>query len=492
MPSLRLCDALAAHARDRPGAVALVLGEQVTTYRRLADLADALADRLDRLAADRGRPLCVPAHKTPGTIALLVAAFRAGYAVLAPSPELGPAARAELTAQARCSAVLTVDDDGVLHRDTVVQDDAAARGFDVPDPAVAPLLLTTSGSTGTPKIVPVEAAAFDRFADWATGHFGLDAGDTLLSYAPLNFDLSLLDVWTGLRLGAAVVLVGQAAATDARRLHQAVAEHEVTFVQGVPLLYRLLTQDDVRYPHVRTVICTGDATPRPLLARLGAAFPRARFHNVFGCTETNDSFLYGIDPATAGERIPIGRPLPGVRALLVDDAARILDGPGTGELYVSTPFQTSGYLQRERNAGVFVPAPDGGPEVFYRTGDVVTRDADGLHWLDGRTDFQVKVRGVRTNLQEVENVLVTHPDVAEAAVVALPDPEAGYRLHAQVTRRPGTTLSSLPLRTHSAAHLPRHAIPSSVQVSDAPLPRTATGKPDRNLIKALHQKGHQA
>ena len=492
MPSLRLCDALAAHARHRPESVALVLDGRRTTYRRLACLAGELSAALDRLGLDRSRPLCVPAHKTPGTIALLLEAFRAGYAVLAPSPGLGRAALGALTAQARCSAVLTVDDRGVLHRDDVAPDEAAAGGFDAADPAAAPLLLTTSGSTGTPKIVPVMAGAFDRFADWATGRFGLTGQDTLLSYAPLNFDLCLLDVWTGLLLGAGVVLVAQESSTDPRHLRDLVAEHEVTFVQGVPMLYRLLTRDDARYRRVRTVVFTGDAMPSPLLARVGAAFPGARLHNVFGCTETNDSFIHDVDPAAAADRTPIGRPLPGVRALLLDDDGKVLDGPGTGELLVRTPFQSAGYLQRRRNEGVFVPAPDGGPEVFYRTGDVVSRDAGGVHWLEGRTDFQVKVRGVRTNVQEVENVLAAHPDVSEAAVVALPDPEAGHRLHAQVTRRPGTALTSLRLRTHSAAHLPRHAIPSSIQVGDAPLPRTATGKPDRNLIKALRQKGPRA
>ncbi|NJP29351.1 amino acid adenylation domain-containing protein [Microbispora sp. SCL1-1] len=492
MPSPRLLDALAAHARGRPDQVALIRGEQQVTYRQLAGVAEDLCGVLNSLGLDRRQPLCVPAHKTPATIALLIGAFRAGYAVLAPSPELGSTARAALAAQARCSRVLTVDDQGVLATAPVVPDEQAARDFDAVDPATAPLLLTTSGSTGTPKIVPIPGDAFDRFADWATGRFRLTQKDTLLSYAPLNFDLSLLDVWTPLWLGARAVLVEQEFSADARHLQELVTRHKVTFVQGVPMLHRLLTQDGAIHPAVRTVIFTGDALPQALLRQLGTAFPHAGFHNVFGCTETNDSFIYDADPAEAGERIPIGRPLPGVRALLLDDEGQVLHGPGTGELLVSTPFQTSGYLQRSRNEGVFVPAPDGGDEVFYRTGDLVTRDADGLYWLKGRTDFQVKVRGVRTNMQEVENVLAAHPDVAEAAVVAIPDPEAGYRLHAQVTRRPGTSLTSLRLRLHSAERLPRHAIPSSVHVGDAPLPRTSTGKPDRNLIKSARQKENRA
>ncbi|MEU7424981.1 AMP-binding protein [Streptomyces sp. NPDC040750] len=490
VPLPRLSDALAAHAGRRPDQVALIWGERQVTYRRLVTLAEDLAGALDALGLDRRQPLCVPAHKTPATIALLIGAFRAGYAVLAPSPDLGSSARATLAAQARCSMVLTVDDQGVLDASPVVPDEEAARDFDTADPATAPLLLTTSGSTGTPKIVPIRGEAFERFADWAGRRFHLTDQDTLLAYAPLNFDLSLLDVWTALWLGARTVLVEQQFSADARHLQDLLTRHEVTFVQGVPMLHRLLTQDGAVHPGVRTVIFTGDALPQALLRQLGTAFPGAGFHNVFGCTETNDSFLHDADPRAAGERTPIGRPLPGVRALLLDGDGDILQGPGTGELLVTTPFQTSGYLQRSRNEGVFVPAPDGGDEVFYRTGDLVTRDADGVHWLQGRTDFQVKVRGVRTNVQEVENVLTAHPDVAEAAVVAIPDPEAGYRLHAQVTRRPGTSLTSLGLRSHSAQRLPRHAIPSSVHVGDVPLPRTSTGKPDRNLIKAARQKGN--
>ncbi|GAA1271556.1 hypothetical protein GCM10009677_25650 [Sphaerisporangium rubeum] len=492
MPSPRLLEALAAHTRDRPDQVALVSGDQQVTYRRLAGDAEKLSGILHNSGFDRRQPLYVPAHKTPATIALILGAFRAGYAVLAPSPELGSTARAALAAQARCSQMLTIDDQGALDITPVVPDEQAAQDFDTVDPATTPLLLTTSGTTGTPKIVPVSGDAFDRFADWAIDRFRLTEKDTLLSHAPLNFDLSLLDVWTSLRLGARAVLVEAEYSVDARHLRDLVIRHEITFVQGVPMLHRLLTEDGAVHPAVRTVIFTGDVLPRTLLRRLGTAFPGASFHNVFGCTETNDSFIYDADPAKAGEQTPIGRPLPGVRALLLDAEGKVLDGPGTGELLVSTPFQTSGYLERSLNEGVFVPAPDGGDEIFYRTGDLVTRDTDGLYWLRGRTDFQVKVRGVRTNVQEVENVLAAHPDVAEAAVVAIPDPEAGYRLHAQVTRRPGTSLTSLRLRSHSAERLPRHAIPSSVHVGDTPLPRTSTGKPDRNRIKAAREKENRA
>ena len=492
MPSPRLLDALAAHSQRRSDDVALVFGERSLTYGLLHEAARSSAAELKALGLPPDQPLCVPANNTPETIALLAGAFQSGYSVLVPSPELGADSLNMLCAQARCSTILTAAESGGTGRITalpVEPDTGAAEGFARVDPERTPLMLTTSGSTGVPKIVPIPAAGFDSFTDWATGYFALNSEAVALGYAPLNFDVSLLEVWAVLANGGRVVLADRASSTDARHLQDLVAGHGVTFLQGVPMLHRLLTQDEAEFAAVRTVIMTGDALPQALRKPMAAAFPGARFHNVFGCTETNDSFVHDVDMASDEEKMPIGRPLDGVKAAVVDEEGKVVEGPGTGELLVSTPFQTPGYLQDARNEGVFVPAPDGSGDVFYRTGDVVTRDADGLHVLQGRSDFQVKVRGVRTNVQEVESVLTAHPEVAEAVVVALPDPEAGHRLHAQVTRRRGTALTSLHLRTHGAKNLPRYAIPSTVAVSDTPLPRTPTGKPDRNLIKEARMKG---
>ncbi|MFD7981599.1 AMP-binding protein [Streptomyces sp. NPDC059071] len=494
MPSPRLAETVAVHGHHRPRSIALHFNDQAVTYGRLHDLTQNLRSQLLRLGLPAGSTVCVPAHKTPQTIALLLAVFHEGHIALAPSPDLGSAARERIARQARVSHLLTVDADGVLDATPVAADEDEASGFATPDPQRTRLLLTTSGSTGTPKIVPIEAAGFDAFADWAVDEFGLTPGETALSYAPLNFDLALLDVWTFLRLGATVVLVDKERATDAAHLAALAAGHRLTFVQGVPMMYRLLLEGSAgsgeggagggTFDAVRHAVFTGDRMPADLLAPIASKFPGAAFHNVFGCTETNDSFIHRVDLAAAGP-MPIGRPVSGTDALVLDADGQRLQGAGTGELLVATPFQTGGYLREELNESAFTRI-DG--RDFYRTGDIVSRSADGLYFLEGRADWHVKVRGVRTNLQEVESVLASHPDVAEAVVVPLPDPQAGVRLHAHVTRRPGTGLTSLRLRTHSGRHLPRHAIPASVHLTDAPLPRTSTGKPDRNLIKQNRMK----
>ncbi|NDZ81023.1 amino acid adenylation domain-containing protein [Streptomyces sp. SID10853] len=480
MPSPRLAETIAVHASHRPHRIALHFNDRTVTYGQLHELTESLRSQLLELNLPPGSTVCVPAHKTPPTIALLLAVMHGGHVALTPSPGLGGAALERLAHQARVSHLLTATGEGLLTAVPVQADETAAEGFTRPDPARTRLLLTTSGSTGTPKIVPIEAAGFDAFTDWATDEFALSAAETALSYAPLNFDLALLDIWTFLRLGACVVLVDQQRATDAAYLASLAVRHHVTFVQGVPMVYRLLLDHGGSFAAVRHVVLTGDSPAAGLLAPVAAAFPNAAFHNVFGCTETNDSFIHRFDPAAVDGPIPIGRPLPGSEALVLAADGGHLGSAGTGELLVSTPFQTGGYLRQDLNSAAFTRREG---RVFYRTGDIVTRTAGGLYYLDGRADWHVKVRGVRTNLQEVENVIAAHPDVAEAVVVPLPDPQAGVRIHAHVTRRPDTGLTGLRLRTYAGRHLPRHAIPSSVHLTDKPLPRTSTGKPDRNLIK---------
>jgi acyl-coenzyme A synthetase/AMP-(fatty) acid ligase len=156
-------------------------------------------------------------------------------------------------------------------------------------------------------------------------------------------------------------------------------------------------------------------------------------------------------------------------------------GEGTGELWVATAFQTPGSLGGAL-AEKFVER-DG--VRFFRSGDLVQRHGDGSLTLRGRTDFQVKVAGQRANLQESEQCLLAHPSVLEAAVVAIADERYGHRLHAAVCTRPGAVLDSLQVRRHCVAHLPRAAMPQAIAIGDQALPKTSTGKVDRNRIKEL-------
>ncbi|MEU8580074.1 AMP-binding protein [Streptomyces abikoensis] len=485
-----LTAAFDAHARRTPKAPALIWRGTAVPYGELGALAGVFQERLRHLGGDRAAPVCVPARRTPETLALLVAALRDGRPVLLPSAELGADTLRELTAGAGIDRVLTAepayDGPGGLGVETVVpRADAPAV------PEGTGLLLTTSGSTGTPKVVPLPLDAVGRFTAWAAEHFGLGPDTAVLNYAPLNFDLCLLEVWSTLAAGGRVVLVDPDRATDGAHLRELISGHDVHLVQGVPLLYRLLAEGaDPAEPlkSVRHVVLTGDAVPPRLLARLPGLFPDASFANVYGCTETNDSLILDAGPLLPGDvetagPLPLGRPLPGVRALVLGEDGRPLEGPGTGELLVHTPFQAHGYLDPARGADRFVHRADAnGPRVWFRSGDLVRRTADGTLHLVGRTDFQVKVRGVRISLEEVEQALLAHSEVADAVVVTVPDEAAGKRLQALVRRAPGSALHVLALREHCARRLARTAIPSDIRVVDAALPKGPTGKNDRAAV----------
>jgi acyl-coenzyme A synthetase/AMP-(fatty) acid ligase len=457
MPTPSFLTAFAAQVDARPHAPALSWAGAAVDYASLDRLARDAAPLLRGIPADA--PVCVPAHKSPETVALLIACFRAGRRVLLPSPSLGPDALLRLCEQVGCSQLLTAGG-------------ARTTGADagaLPGPG---LLLTTSGSTGTPKVVVLAEEGVDNFLAWAARAFGIGPGTGVLNYAPLNFDLCLLDVWAALAAGACADLVDPERATDGAHLAQLCAERAPAVVQAVPLFFRLVTGTGQVFPSVREVLLTGDVAPPALLADVAAAFPHARLWNVYGCTETNDSFLHRIDPTRAPT--PIGTPIEGVEFRVVDEDGHDAD---QGELVVRTPFRAEGYLDPALNR-------DRWHDGWFRTGDLVRRDAAGLVHLTGRNDHQVKVRGVRTNTQEVEQVVLAHPEVLEAAVVAVPDEQAGTALHAVVRRAPGSRLNGLHLRVHCAAALPRTAIPGAFDIGDEALPRTSTGKVDRNALRA--------
>jgi non-ribosomal peptide synthetase component F len=459
-----------AQVHDRPGDIALVWRGEEISYGELGRRAEQARDRLGGLPP--GVPVGVLATRSPDAIALILALLTERRPFLLPPPDLPATTLAALFTMAGCAAVLSpgVDPAALPPRD------GTATG----PPDGTALMLTTSGSTGQPKIVPLPAEAVDRFVTWAAGRFGIGPDRTVLNYAPLNFDLCLLDIWTTLAVGGRVVLVDPDHATRAAYLLGLLRRYQVDVVQAVPMFYQLLAgHPGAADPltGVEHVIATGDVLPAWCLAELPRLFPMARLYNLYGCTETNDSFLHEIDPAAPAPP-PIGVPIDGVDGT-------VLSGPGVGELYVSTPFQAPGYLDETATAAAFGPHPTGADHHrYFRSGDLVRRHPDGSLTLEGRTDFQVKVRGVRVNPQEVERALLEHDSVTDAVVFALRDPVAGNALHA-VVRHDGQ-LNTLAVRRHCAQLLPRAAIPSVIHLADTQLPRTSTGKPDRARIKRTY------
>jgi acyl-coenzyme A synthetase/AMP-(fatty) acid ligase len=457
-------------AGSQPDAPALIWQDTVVSYRELAEDMRAVAAGVATLPAG---PIGVNAKKSARAVTFVLGCLAAGRTVVLPSTTLPAETLDALFTHAGVGAVADASD---LERFT--DGDAEPSEVDIP------FMLTTSGSTGVPKLVPLTAQGIERFTQWVHDEFDVGPGRRVLNYAPLNFDLCLFEIWATLRHGGCAVLVDPEIAADCDTLLAFLEETRPHVVQAVPLFYQLLTEaagGTHTLSSVAHVIFTGDAMNPHRLPPLHDLFPNSRFHNIYGCTETNDSFRYEITPADVRrETLPLGEPLAGVRADLVADG-EILTGPGVGELVVRTPFQSAGY--HDNPSGAFGPHPvsDDG-EQYFRSGDLVRRTEDGEYFLEGRADFRVKVRGQQVYLQHVEEVVLAAEGVVEAAAVAVPDVHAGRRLHVVVRRREDSKLNSLVLKKFLAERLPPAAVPSTLHIGSDPLPRTSTGKVDRQFL----------
>ena len=488
--------------RDR--AAAVVDGARTWSYADLAAQVAAHRCVFERDGVRPGQTVALLADKSAHAVAATLALAETGATVFIPPRGLGPELQADLLSRAAVDYTVqaagqvgietgdpNADESPESLRATVVRQSHRASDLR------AALVLSTSGSTGVPKLVPLPSLVLERFAGWAADAFGIGPGVRVLSYAPLNFDLSLLDVWGTLIHGGTTVLVRPEDAARADRVARVLVDQRPEVVQAVPLLVRLLATADLPpQPQVRHLVLTGESFPVEHWSWLGRTFPRAEVWNLYGCTETNDSFRHRVVQADidAG-RVPIGRPLPGVEARIQDRGTRstTAEGYAEGELLVSTPFQTPGYLRQgdpeeDPQSSPFLRLPDS-DRVFYRTGDIVRRTPDGVYHLVDRISRIVKVNGVRTSLAEVERVLAEHPDVAEAVVFTVPDPVAGQVLHAAVLPRSGDRTDTLALRGHCRRRLAAAAVPSRYHLLDLDLPRTSTGKPDRAKIRALLTEG---
>lgn len=484
-----LFTSLADSATHHPNDVAITSDTTVWSYAMLWTQIARFESAVSKLALPTGVAVAVTAHKTVNTLALMLALGKQGHTPLAVSPGLGLKVKPTMYASAGVFCELAAESDHNYPEVMVVvpadlQADAAPKVYAA---VSCPLMLTTSGSTGIPKVVELSAEGINSFFHWGAEYFNLTRGSRVLSYAPLNFDLSLLEVWAPLAQGATVILGDTTRATQADYLRTLIHDQQPDLIQAVPMFYNLLCPAGDAYALVmeghRHVVFTGDTTPKGLRDRVAAAFPQATFHNIYGCTETNDSFVYSGDAQeiVRHEHLPLGGPISGVAYRVVTEEGTELVGAGEGELHTSTPFLAHGYSDPSLTDKAFYSEPDSF-RTYFRTGDRVVRSTQGQLALLGRNDFIVKVRGVRTNLQDIEQALAKMTIVKNAAVIPVHDEMAGVVLHAVIEPTQGQKLDGMAMRVFCAQHLPQTSIPRRFHLHEGPLPTTSTGKPDRKTI----------
>ena len=334
-------------------------------------------------------------------------------------------------------------------------------------------VIYTSGSTGQPKGVGVTHAALVNMATDQIRAFNLGPRDVLGQFASVGFDASLYETFLALLSGAALAIVPDEARLDPLTFLAWVDRVRPTALVLPPAFVRTLER--ARLASVRLLVTAGEAADADDARHYAGAL---RYVNAYGPTEfAVCATRSGVTPAQDGA-IPIGHPI-------ANTAAYVLDGLGEpapvgvpGELYLGGAGLARGYLRHpELTAARFVPDPFGDQPGgrLYRTGDLARWRADGALEFLGRNDFQVKVRGHRIELGEVENALRTHASVRDAVVVA-----RGHDLVAYIT---GELAAADVLKAHVRQHLPEYMIPAHV-VLLAALPMTPSGKVDRRALPA--------
>ncbi|MET8993016.1 amino acid adenylation domain-containing protein [Nonomuraea wenchangensis] len=345
-------------------------------------------------------------------------------------------------------------------------------------------LAFTSGTTGEPKPVVAAEEPLARFLDWYAAEFALTADDRFALLAGLAHDPLLRDVWTPLTLGATLHVPDQDRVRDPARLAAWLRERAITVAHVTPQLATLIAAAGVELPDLRLVVFGGDRLTFADVARFAAVAPKARLVNAYGTTETPQAqAVHEItgQVGASGDPVPVGHGVDGAELLVLDAGGAPAAVGELGEVVVRSRRLAQAYAgDDELTRSRFSREPGGGP-ARYRTGDLGRYDPDGRVVPAGRADGQVKIRGHRVELGEVEAALAAHPGVLAAAARTAEQP-GGPVLHAYAVPA-GAAVQAGELRRHLAARLPDYAVPAELVLLPA-LPLTPNGKVDRAALPA--------
>ncbi|MEM7337493.1 MAG: amino acid adenylation domain-containing protein [Actinomycetota bacterium] len=354
-------------------------------------------------------------------------------------------------------------------------------------------IIFTSGSTGVPKGIAHTHSSGSAYARMGAELYDLRPDDRLSNFPPLHFDQSTFDFFSGPLAGATTVIIGGEHQLVPASLSALIEQERLTVWYSVPLAliqllnYGVLDQRDCS--SLRWVIYGGEPFPLKHLKALMDRWPQARFSNCYGPAETNQCTYHHLAPLTdeavaADRSVPIGHACPGMQTAVVDSTGTPLPAGEIGELIVHSPTTMQGYWGRpelDRAAFWHQPGPDGDATRWYRTGDLARIDEAGLLDFMGRRDRQVKVRGVRVELDDVEAAVSTHTAVDEVAVTAEADDD-GVVICAWVRLSAPEATTADVIRRHAAARLGRAALPDHITVVND-FARTTSGKIDYGALR---------
>jgi len=482
-----------AQARRTPDAVAVSCGSRHLTYRELDARANQAARLLRRHGVGPDVLVGVYMERSPELVAGMLGVLKAGGAYVPLDPAY-PRARVRLMladtrvpvllTQPRLAGAVEGEAAAVLALDAgweALAGESAEPVESGMDPENLSHVIYTSGSTGTPKGVQIRHASVVTLIRWAPEALGIGEGTPVLASTSVCFDVHVAETWVPLSLGGRVVVVPNA-------LHLATlpAGERVEVASMVPSAAAELLRMGGIPRTVRSLNLGGEPLRNELAQALYRALPDLeQVVNLYGPTEDTTYSTYAVPPRGAERPMPVGRPVANTRVYILDPHQRPVPHGETGEIWIAGEGLSRGYLRRPAaTAERFVPDPFGLPGArMYRTGDLGRGGEDGQVDCLGRTDHQVKVRGYRVELGEVEVALRRHPAVADAAAAVREDAAGDRMLVAYVVTEDGTGASAAELRAFVGDRLPGYMVPTFVVPLEA-LPRLPNGKVDRGALPA--------
>ncbi|GAB4065062.1 amino acid adenylation domain-containing protein [Ancylobacter sonchi] len=508
LPALTLRDLLVAQAARTPEAAALVDAENSLSYRQVRHQTLALAGRLRASGVRPGDVVAVALPRSARLSLALLGVVEAGAAFLPLDLSYPPQRLAFMLEDAgprliiadASSLGLLPEGTPVLRFDALAKEDGEAGELPADDglrPAHPCYVLYTSGTTGRPKGVVISHAAIVNRILWMQHEYPLGADDVVLQKTPCGFDVSVWEFFWSYMVGARLVMAPPGAHREPEELAGLIARHGVTTLHFVPSMLAIflgLIADEAGHREgcaaLRTVFASGEALERSLARQFATLLPQARLHNLYGPTEAAVDVTYA--PAAGAHiegrgGVPIGRPVWNTQLRILDHLLRPVPEGMAGELYLCGVQLADGYLGRpDLTAQRFVADPFATGARMYRTGDLARWLPDGSVEYLGRTDHQVKIRGQRVELGEIEAQMLHLPGVARAVAHAARLGDAMHGADARqivgyVVPQPGAMPEPEAMREALKATLPGHMLPVAILVLED-LPLSANGKLDRSAL----------
>ena len=484
-------------AGEHPDAVAVLFGDEAVSYGELNRRANQLAHRLVEEGVGPEVKVGVALERSVELVVGLLAILKAGGAYVPLDPEYPAERIVYMIEDSKLGLVLT-------HSRVALPAGVSALALDTLDlsgaprtnPAVAlsgenlAYVIYTSGSTGRPKGAANRHAALHNRLAWMQAAYRIGAADTVLQKTPFSFDVSVWEFFWPLMVGARLAVAAPGDHREPARLAQLIRRHRVSTLHFVPsMLQAFLAHEGVEAcTSLRQIVCSGEALPAEAQNEVFRRLPQAALHNLYGPTEAAIDVTHWTCRNDGRSQVPIGQPIAGTQAFVLDAHLNLVPPGIAGELYLGGVGLARGYVERAAlTSERFVADPFATSEGarLYRTGDLVRWNGEGQLDYLGRIDHQVKIRGFRIELGEIEARLLAQAVVREAVVVASQG-AAGARLVAYVSAQAGQAIDTALLRERLGRVLPDYMVPGIVVTLDA-LPLNANGKVDR---KALPEPEH--